>query len=207
MTTLRDRLDTKAGRNLFGALIAMTGDRDHRSWFDQVKAIEVEAAEARWGDGDAGEAAVRADLDVELLDSVQYVIVWPGQSINSATGQTLGYDEIAVNGVHRQSLAELVETATARGLSLRLASADEAQAFRLAARRVPSESCRSRGGANRIDYCVTHDAEWPTGHEFCDRITFPDIAAIQGCVSEGCDLPAGHAGDHGFRPFIPGFSR
>ena len=42
-----------------------------------------------------------------------------------------------------------------------------------AAAMTSSESCRSRGGANRIDYCVTHDADWPVGHEFCDRITFP----------------------------------
>ncbi len=54
---------------------------------------------------------------------------------------------------------------------------------------IPLESCRSRGGANRIDYCVTHDAEWPVGHEFCDRVTFPDIA-----VAADPQTPATEAG-------------
>ncbi len=36
----------------------------------------------------------------------------------------------------------------------------------LAANPAPAE-CRSRGGMNRIDYCVTHDSPWPVDADRC----------------------------------------
>ena len=39
------RLRTKAGSDLYGALIAMTGDRDAQAYFEQVAAIEAAASQ------------------------------------------------------------------------------------------------------------------------------------------------------------------
>lgn len=30
------------------------------------------------------------------------------------------------------------------------------------------EPCRSRGGQNRIDWCITHNAVWPVGADRCE---------------------------------------